>query len=105
MTYHVSGRGGLTYFLGVPSADRPLVWLPNAQAGKWNIANLSQPNPGLSRNGSPCTRPVPGRHLAQTNLIGLKGAHERQAALRREKCILSHRNNIGSDAASKAFAQ
>ena len=40
---------------GVPPARGPLLLLPTAQAGWWNILNLSQQNPGLRADESPCT--------------------------------------------------
>ena len=38
---------------GDPSAGGPVSWLPTAQAGWWNISNLSQPNPVRDPLGHP----------------------------------------------------
>ena len=60
--------GGGAYRVGHLLADLGLVnsdlvsswagglplWLPAAQAGRWNISNLNQPNPGPQADAPPC---------------------------------------------------
>ena len=48
------GLGLVDLIWGVPPAGGPLLQLLTAQAGWWNIPNLSQPNPGPRPSGSPC---------------------------------------------------
>ena len=43
----------MTWNWGVPSAGGPVPWLPTAQAGWWNISNLSQRNPVRDLLGHP----------------------------------------------------
>ena len=49
------GLGLVDLIWGVPPAGGPLLQLLTAQAGWWNIPNLSQPNPGPRPSGSPCS--------------------------------------------------
>ena len=45
----------LTVIWWVHPAVGPLLYLPTAQAGWWNIPNLSQPNPTVRSDAPPCT--------------------------------------------------
>ena len=45
---------GLTQIFEVPQAGGLLMQLTTAQAGWWNISNMSQPNQGSRGDGTPC---------------------------------------------------
>ena len=61
-TFHIILQGGASgqiegwvdLDLGVPLARGALKWLPTAQAGWWNIPNLTQHNPTNTAVGPPC---------------------------------------------------
>ena len=57
--------------LEISQAGGPLLYLPTAQAGWWNIPSLSQPNLGLRADDSPCRfmAPVPNSYKGKIKLV------------------------------------
>ena len=49
----LANLGWVDLDLGSSLGCGPLLWLPTAQAGWWNIPNLSQPNPVRQEMGHP----------------------------------------------------
>ena len=55
VSHLVTELGCVDFDLGVPLAGGLIEYLPTAQAGWWNITNLSQPNPDPRPDETLCT--------------------------------------------------